>query len=182
MSEPVRLGEGGCSSVTIVGHGPSILSGRGVVIDESVVVRLKEGLTQQQRKTQAIHWGTRTDYLCARSPVFEQKGIGFLLFADHGEMTDRWMRYFHSFEPRIAMKPRIPKPSSGMCAVFCVAEYLKPGVIALIGFDRMLNPNDTTSGKWHAPRASCWPHDSAAEHRALYGLGIPITNLAQNHG
>lgn len=181
MPQSESVGEGRCGVVTIVGHGPSILSGLGAVIDAGVVVRLKEGLTPQQKK-QSIHWGTRTDYICARSPAFAKDRVGFLLFADGSELCERWLRYFHSFGPRIPFKPRIPKPSTGLCAVFCAVEFLKPASIALIGFDRMLDPSDVTSGKWHTRNPACWPHDSVAENRALYGLGIPIIDLARTHG
>lgn len=157
----------------IVGHGPSILSGLGPVIDQHTVVRLKSGKTGD-----AKDWGTRTDYLCARSASFAQPGIPFWHFPE-GEWARWWLDYFNSFEPRIPFKPRLPKPSTGLCAVFCAMEFMKPKEIALIGFDRMLNP-DRETFKWNSTQSTCWPHDSHAERKALLGLGIPIIDLVNN--
>lgn len=160
--------------IVVVGHGPSILSGLGAVIDQLTVIRLKEGLRPDPK-----HWGTRTDYLCARSSAFQHGSVPFWHFSDTG-WTAKWLDYFYSFEPRIAFKPIRPKPSTGLCAVFCAMEYLKPKELAFIGFDRLLDP-DRETYKWHALRSSPWPHDAHAEHRALYGLGLSIIDLVK-HG
>lgn len=159
--------------IVLVGHGPSILSGRGAVIDRHTVVRLKAGTIPDSK-----HWGTRTDYLCARSPALAKGKVPYWHF--FGEWTQRWLDYFDSFGPRIPFKPGKPKPSTGLCAVFCAMEFLKPSELAVIGFDRMLSPNRETF-KWNSTQPTCWPHDPQAEHAALYGLGIPIVDMV-THG
>lgn len=170
--------------IVIVGHGPSVNSGKGAVIDSMTVVRLKDG-TQQRRETPATDWGTRTDYLCARSLIYRLDRTPFWLYPDPVTpamqsstlsiaSAERWQRYYATFAPRHQ------KPSTGLCAVFCAVEFLDAKEIALIGFDRMLNPADKKSGKWHAmPSNHLWGHDQRAENAALHGLGIRIVDLSK---
>lgn len=164
--------------IVIVGHGPSILSGLGSVIDACTVVRLKHG-----RAGDAKHWGTRTDYLCGRSPRHTEgrPGVPFWHFGDYG-WVEKWLGYFHSFSPRYPTDfgPIVPKPSHGLCAAFAVMEHLKPKEIAFIGCDRLLRPADET-WKWNTG-PTCFPHDWNAEHLALHGLGVRIIDLAKEHG
>src|SRR6187551_3351838 len=139
--------------MVIVGHGPSILTGRGSVIDSfDLVVRLKHPpLTDAETH----HWGARTDVICARSLVYKPKQGVFWHFND----PKKWVDYFREFSPA--------KPSTGLCAVFCAVDRGYTD-IALIGFDAVLNPVKE-SGKWNG----CpFVHDKTAEHRALLGLNI----------
>jgi hypothetical protein len=158
--------------LVIVGHGPSVLSGLGSVIDSHTVVRLKEGL-RVKPKPDPRHFGTRTDYLCGRSKIYEVGKTPFWHFNDPPE----WMRYYASFNPRH------PKPTSGLCAVFCAIDKVAPDEIGLIGFDRLLDPSDMKSRKWHEQRSrSMYGHDQRAEHEALMNLPLRIIDLARKHG
>lgn len=88
--------------------------------------------------------------------------------------TDRWMKYFFGFDP---VKPKgNPKPSLGLCALFCAAElgYKSVGVI---GFDSFFTDSPQT-GKWNADQSKQnWVHDQRAEQAAMNGLGMEIVNL-----
>lgn len=83
------------------------------------VVRLKRGLLPPYDRA---HWGSRTDFLCARSPRF-----------DHGQFP------FWLYEG--------PKYSTGYCAVLETMRRLAPAQIYLIGFDRLLHP-ERDEGDW----------------------------------
>jgi len=145
----------------IVGHGPSVLTGRGALIDGMTVVRLKDGL----RKDQPIeHFGTRTDYVCARSQIYSPDWW----FND----PPKWVDYYRQYSSK--------KPSTGLCAVFCAIDKLDVKELALIGFDRMLNPGDEKSGKWHDhERRHFWGHDQPAENQCLHSLGLRIIDLSK---
>jgi hypothetical protein len=160
QSGSVQQSRGGL--VTIVGHGPSV---RGAVADDSVVVRLKDAKPL---------WGTRTDFICARAPSFARRGVPFWHFA--GELERKWTDYFHTFDPRIYFKPGVPKPSTGLCAVFCAVEFLKPDQIALIGFDAWFGGTDL---KWNETKAPGKPHDFPAELRCARSLAR-IINLSES--
>ena len=152
----------------IVGHGPSVLSGLGAVIDTHTVVRLKDGLTSVQRKD-SKNWGTRTDFICARSLVFDRSEYPFWLFND----PPKWIEYYQSF------RPKHKKPSTGLCAAFCAIDrgYKE---IALIGYDRLLDPLDRKSRKWNEPSmCSLYGHDQRAEHEALMALPANIIDLVK---
>lgn len=160
--------------IVVVGHGPSVLSGLGAVIDSCTVVRVKFG-----DKADPKHWGTRTDYLCGRSVRHADRlpqGAVFWHFNDYG-WTDKWLEYFRSFRPTFSTEygDIVAKPSHGLCAAFACMEYLKPKELAFIGCDRLLRPDEQT-WKWNSGE-QCFPHDWHAEHRALQGLGIQITDL-----
>jgi hypothetical protein len=158
----------------IVGHGPSVLSGLGDLIDQQTVVRLKDGLTSQQRKD-AKNWGTRTDYLCARSLVCDKGEFPYWHFND----PLHWISYYKSF------RPKHKKPSTGLCAVFCAMDKLQPKEIALIGFDRLLDPKDMKSRKATDDikyMYSLYGHDQRAEHEALMSLPVRIIDFAKEHG
>jgi hypothetical protein len=153
----------------IVGHGPSVLSGLGAVIDQSTVVRLKNGLAVRP-KPDPLHWGTRTDYLCGRSLIYKAKEP-FWHFND----PRKWLDYYQSF------KPKHKKPSTGLCAVFCALDRLSPDEIYLIGYDRLLNPDDMKSRKWNeTPSRSLYGHDQRAEHEALMSLPVRIIDLVKH--
>lgn len=122
------------------------------------VVRLKEGLRPDQPKE---HFGTRTDYRCARSLVYSPDWH----FAD----PPHWMRFYRQYSDK--------KPSTGLCAVFCAIDALNPQSIAVIGFDRVVNPQNV-SRKWYERDApQMWDHDQTAENKALNALGIEIIDL-----
>lgn len=165
-------------NVVIVGHGPSVLCGLGAVIDShKTVIRLKHGLTNNQP---VEHFGTRTDIICARSHLFAQPGIGFWLFpALPDPVAVKWLKHYWEYGP----KTKGGKPSTGLCAVFMAMEYLKPKTISLIGFDRVLNPQDQESGKWFQKpqrnRFGTGSHDQDAEGRCLRALPVRIINMAE---
>jgi hypothetical protein len=133
--------------IVIVGHGPSIYSGLGSVIDSHTVVRLKRGLLETHDRA---HWGSRTDYLCARSPRFDWGRFPFWL------LKDSYGLYQH---PNPAIKP-----TTGLCAVLECVERFPQTDIAVIGFDRLLHPER---------EGPSWPaHDAYAEHECLMKLGV----------
>jgi hypothetical protein len=128
--------------VIVVGHGPSVLTGRGSLIDSfDVVVRLKRGVTTPQE-----HWGSRTDFICARSPRF-----------DHGRFPF-WLTEI-SFGSAV-------KPTTGLCAVLEAKRRLDPHTITVIGFDRLMHPEVPD------PPHTWLAHDKWAEHRLLVSLGV----------
>lgn len=154
----------------IVGHGPSLNLRLGPVIDQHTVVRLKTGLP---KGAPSALFGTRTDFICGRSNIYRQDGVPFWHFPDDSP----WVTYFAKF------KPKLWKPSHGLSAVFCAVDrgYKE---VALIGFDRVLNPDDDRSHKWNTPDKPPhpWPHCQRAERECLHSLGIRIVDLAKEHG
>lgn len=146
--------------IVIVGHGPSILSGLGAVIDTGTVVRLKNG-----RAGRAEHWGTRTDYICGRFLSHAKPACPFWFFGD--ETEERWLEYYRKFS--------MQKPSHGLCAAFCAFDELSPPELHFIGCDSMLDPS-IPYRKWNTNDHPN-PHDWKAEHEALHGLGIKVTDL-----
>lgn len=163
--------------IVIVGHGPSILSGLGSVIDSCTVIRLKYGRIKERK-----HWGSRTDYLCGRSPRHTEghPEVPFWHFGDYG-WVDKWLMYWRGMNPRFATDfgSIEAKPSHGLCAAFAACEFLDAKELAFIGCDRILRPDEET-WKWNSG-PQCFPHDWHAEHRALKGLGINIIDLVE-HG
>jgi hypothetical protein len=141
--------------IVIVGHGPSVLSGLGDLIDTHTVVRLKRGLLETYDRQ---HWGSRTDYLCARSPFFDHRQFPFWLFD-----SQKWIDYFARFSSQ--------KPTTGLCAVFCAIDRLAPDELGLIGFDRVLRPEEHTGR---------YLHDAYAEQACLHSLGLTITDLTRH--
>ena len=129
----------------VIGHGPSIYSGLGAVIDSMVVVRLKRGLASHD----FTHWGSRTDYLCARSARYDHGAVPFWL------LKDRYSQY-----------PSLSKPTTGLCAVLEVFERLKPEAVSVIGFDRLMHPERPD------PPDTWLAHDKYAEHDLLMQLGV----------
>lgn len=175
MPQPARQRQG-CFNrlIVVVGHGPSILSGLGSVIDSFPVVRLKRGLSTEtgEPKRDPVHWGKRTDYLCARSNVYDLGQAPFWHYT--GPAEKRWDRYYGQFSDR--------KPSTGLCAVFCAIDRLEPKSVGLIGFDRLLNPHRQTC-KWWEETERLWPaHDMFAELSCLLSLGLSIVNLPEVYG
>lgn len=145
------------------------------MIDSTPVVRLKEGLAVKP-PPDPFHWGTRTDYVAAHSRLYQQPGQNFWCFRDDDPEGQKWLAYYKEF------KPRKPKPSTGLMAVFMAIDKLKPKEIAVIGFDRVLDPTDGTTTKWHKPRGHyAWGHDQRVEHLALMNCGTTIIDLVKEH-
>lgn len=143
MPEQRCFGEGGKRRVVIVGHGPSINSGLGAVIDTMTVVRLKAGMGHRR------DWGSRTDYLCARSSRYDLGMVPFWL------LKDRYDAYRSD-----------KKPTTGLCAVLEAIERLQPERISVIGFDRLMHPDRPD------PPNTWLAHDKHAEHALLKSLGV----------
>lgn len=161
--------------MVIVGHGASILRRpMGAVIDSArVVVRLKDA-----PRLDPQHWGTRTDVICARRPhwlgatlredvdywLFDSPSIAGPVYAD----VKRWEAWYRDFSTR--------KPSTGLCAVMCAVELLRPKNLAVVGFDAVTSGKQSHGGKWTG--TGPWlAHDAEAEKRALHALGVEIVNL-----
>lgn len=115
------------------------------------VLRLKRGLLETHDPR---HWGTRTDFLCARSRRFDSGKYPFWLLQAPEDYPDTCL----------------PKPTTGLCAV---VEAIKRGYtdITLIGFDRLLHPDREDDGpQWLA-------HDKRREHDYLMSLPARIREL-----
>jgi hypothetical protein len=148
-----------------------------VIDSHKTVIRLKHGLIASQP---IEHFGTRTDVICARSHIYERPEFDFWLFpALPDPLAEKWLKHYWEFGP----KTKNGKPSVGLCAVFLAMEYLKPKSISLIGFDRVLNPDDDSSGKWfqkpYRNKFGTGSHDQDAEGRCLRALPVKIINLAE---
>ena len=138
--------QGGVLRLVIVGHGPSVHSGLGGLIDTMTVVRLKRGLLDHHDDKD---WGSRTDYLCARSLRFDCGRHPFWL------LRDRYSQY-----------PSHSKPTTGLCAVLEAIERLNPDQIYVTGFDRLMHPERPD------PAHTWLAHDKWAEHEVLKSLGV----------
>jgi hypothetical protein len=174
--------------IVIVGHGPSIVGKKlGPWLDEQTVVRLKWA-----ERPNDEDWGTRTDYVCASNPSFHRKRhvrglppldaeywfLGEERFKElppgAKQAGQHWYTYWRKYRP---VPATLPKPSTGLRAVFCAIEFLAPDEIGLMGFDRILHPQVPTTKWWHPPGKHSYAHDAAAEHRALMDLNVKITEL-----
>lgn len=87
---------------------------------------------------------------------------------DYCADSKRWNAYYKRFT-RPHRLPQRSKPSSGLCAVFCVVERWQPHTVGLIGFDWILDGN---------PK---WEHDAIAEKRCIESL-VNIVDLRHGHG
>ena len=176
--------------IVIVGHGPSIVGKRlGSWLDEQTVIRLKWAEIPT-----AEDWGSRTDYVCGSNPSFwlergprklPKLDAEFWWLGEPGRYgskdvvgrraSNKWFDYWSKYK---VGGSRLVKPSTGLRAVFCAAEFLEPTEIGLIGFDNLLHPERPPSTKWfHPPGKYSYAHEHKAEHRALMDLGITITEL-----
>ena len=151
----MTIGEGAQAPFLIVGHGRSAW-GQGELIDTYKTCRLKNHPYDEQRSL-----GQRTDIICTTNKNFEEKGIDFWWFGD--EVRERWIRYYKTFNPKKRTSTAI-KPSTCVAAIFCAVDhgYSK---IHIIGFDYVMNPGSERQG---------WPHDCAAENRAIFALDMEI--------
>ena len=156
--------------IVIVGHGPSIVGKKlGSWLDGQTVVRLKKAEIPN-----ADDWGSRTDYVCATSLIY-QTDKPFWLMPKKGGIGDKWRSYYRRFSDA--------KPSTGLCAIFCAVEFLKPVEIGLAGFDNLLHPEETGWSKWWMARnCGLWVHDSPNEYLAAMSLGVKITDATVEHG
>lgn len=158
--------------LVIVGHGPSIVGkGLGSWIDQQTVVRLKDA-----PRPDPADWGRRIDYQCASTPLWPHLGVETWVLPNRKEIGryeccanvrvagEKWWEYFDVFYPTYKM-------STGLRAIFCAAEFLKPEEICLVGFDKLMNPASEYA-KWKGP--STYLHDAWAEHRAAFQLGIRL--------
>ena len=103
------------------------------------VLRLKRGLLETHDRS---HWGSRTDFLCARSPKFDHGHFPFWLLDSSNKYT------------------------TGLCAVLEAKRRLDPKEIFVIGFDRLMHPErDDGPHPWLA-------HDKWAEHEILKKIGV----------
>ena len=174
--------------LVIVGHGPSINRGRGAWLDQQTVVRLKWA-----ERPDAENWGTRTDFVCASHPDFKRKRANrnlppleptvqyWFLSPDRHEIQpgDRaggkhWFQYWDKYK---VPGSKLAKPSSGLRAVFCAVEFLPPAEIGLVGFDRILHPEVKTTKWFHPVGKHNYAHEAEAEQRALFDLGVKITEI-----
>lgn len=97
------------------------------------VVRLKHGTIPDP-----VHWGSRTDFICARSPRFKPDWLWD---------TRRDTQF-------------TKKPTTGLCAVLMAFEHGATQV-SVIGFDRLMHPErEDPPHTWLA-------HDKHAEHALL---------------
>lgn len=124
-------------------------------------------------RTDSVHRGTRTDFICSRARRHEQAGIPFWQYPkkpkERGPQVAnyaRWTDYFRQFSTAT--------PSTGLSAVFCAVEFLNPPSIALVGFDFLLNPKKAQ--EW----THVFGHDAVAENACLYSFGIPIIDLTEH--
>lgn len=118
-----------------------------------------------------------SDYVFCQFPFLYRRGdIPMMVYYDRGGCacgrcdeckaekyycnSKYWDEYYKQFSKK--------KPSTGLCAVFCVIERWKPKTIGLIGFDGVL---DGYPG---------WTHDADAERRAILSL-TNIKDLRNDH-
>ena len=138
-----------------------------MIDSHDTVIRLKWGLRNDQPRE---HFGTRTDVICARSHLFEQPGIRFWHSSlIENQISARYLKYGTA------------KPSTGLCAVFCALEYLKPKEIALIGYDLLLNPEGPNE-KYNDRRPRFQSHEAMAEAKCLSELPVKVIDLVRVHG
>jgi hypothetical protein len=162
MPQSVRIVEGCEHRVTmrvaVVGNGPSAATHfLAEAIDSQVVVRMK------QATTDPIHRGIRTDFIVTREKWFDvtPKTAPWLIHPDCIDAS-KWAAYFAQFSGK--------KPSTGLCAVFCVMDVLEPDELVLAGFDDVFHPPKK--------QRVLWGHDSAGEKAAICALGVPILELS----
>jgi hypothetical protein len=150
--------------IVIVGGGPSAAeSGMGALIDRQYVVRMKHA------KRDPDHRGMRMDAYFSRGYSAKKLGYDFWFFPKrppHPEGCDSpyWLNFYSKFS-------RL-KPSTGLCALFCAAEFYPKETIGLIGYDTVLDNTRFTVG----------PHDSGGEWLCVKELPLNIIDLRSEHG
>jgi hypothetical protein len=134
-----------------------------VIDGYETVVRLKSAPVDP-----AEHFGTRTDVICARSHLFAKPGVPFWYW--HA-VEDKWLPKYRKFGQA--------KPSTGLCAIFCALEYLKPKEIALIGFDQLLHGKAGKYNDRHRPGFTA--HEGDPESKCLKSLPVTIIDVVGEH-
>lgn len=177
--------------LVVVGHGPSIVGrGLGPWLDTQTVVRLKWAEIPNVED-----WGSRTDYVfAAHSNYFLDRdrlkkpklNAEFWMLPQQADPelpgirqgSRDWIEYFAKHREASPVQKRTwRKASTGLKAVFCAVEFLKPEEIGLIGFDMVLHP-DSNTWKWFAPPGKySYSHDAETERRALMALPVKIVEL-----
>jgi len=152
--------------IVIVGGGPSVTKHElGPWIDRQFVVRMKHATRN------AKHHGLRMDAYFSRGLSAKKDGYDFWFFPKrppHPEGADSayWLDWYRKFNNHSA------KPSSGLCALFCAAEFFPGAEVGLIGFDNVLDGKPFRSG----------PHDGGGEHAAALALNLHLYDLRSEHG
>ena len=152
--------------IVIVGGGPSVTKHElGPWIDRQFVVRMKHATRN------AKHHGLRMDAYFSRGLSAKKDGYDFWYFPKrppHPEGADSayWLNWYRKFNNHSA------KPSSGLCALFCAAEFFPGAEVGLIGFDNVLDGKPFRSG----------PHDGGGEHAAALALNLHLYDLRTEHG
>jgi len=149
--------------IVIVGHGPSIF-GCGAVIDSGEVIRCKRALPSA---CSVNDFGTRTDYVVARTREYVPRGAVWWKYPDQG--WEHWNAYFRGFSDA-------RKYSHGLAAVFMAVDHLAPLALHLAGCDRLLGRPHTPKA-WESRIQAHPEHDWEGEAKALQGLGIKILEV-----
>ena len=151
--------------IVIVGGGPSARNNDlGVLIDRQYVVRMKHAARDR------VHRGMRMDAYFSRGYSAKKEGFDFWFFPKrppHPEGADSayWLDFYRQFS-------KYGKPSSGLCALFCAAEFFPGSEVGLIGYDNVLDNTPFRSG----------PHDSGGEWACVQALPLTLFDLRTDHG
>lgn len=78
-----------------------------------------------------------------------------------------WLSWYRQFSIHTQ-----PKPSTGLCALFCAAEFFPGAEVGLIGYDNVLDGKPFRTG----------PHDGGGEHAAALALNLKLFDLRTEHG
>ncbi len=153
--------------IVIVGGGPSAgNSDLGPWIDRQYVVRMKHAARDR------VHRGMRMDAYFSRGYAAKKPNYEFWYFPKHPPHADgcdstHWLTWYRQFS-----LSRTPKPSTGLCALFCAAEFFPGAEVGLIGYDNVLDGQPFRSG----------PHDGGGEHAAALALNLKLFDLRTDHG
>lgn len=160
----------------VVGHGPSVVRRPlGAIIDRCTVIRLKGA-----PRDDPSFWGKRTDIVCARHAHQFLPIPGAELWLANHPTSDAptartpdmgaFLRWWAGFSTR--------KPTTGLCALYMLAEFNPGAVVGLIGFDALLHPKRSDFRKWLDDVPRNWPaHDRAIENKAMQSLGLDIRDM-----
>lgn len=184
-------------NIVIVGHGPSLIGkSLGKEIDRfDVVVRLKGCKPVLGTED----YGIRVDVVCLSTEVlglvyevesplywlypkkgfYDELSVGKILAQGSGfclplQLSNDWNKRFKD------LGGTHPNVSTGMASIFICAHYLRPKVIALAGFDTLLNPEIEFKRNDQIPRTGVGviDHDWKTENRLLQEVsntyGVPI--------
>jgi hypothetical protein len=111
----------------------------------------------------------RMDAYFSRGYAAKKEGFDFWYFPKrppHPEGVDsaHWLKFYADFSPL--------KPSTGLCALFCAAEYFPGAEVGLIGYDNVLDNTQFRTG----------PHDSGGEWACVRALPLTLFDLRTDHG